>query len=54
MLAGQGRRADVDAVQRLCDTIPGTTLCPTGEAFAKPIGAMVRKFRAEFDALAPA
>ena len=32
-------------------TIKGSTLCPTGEAFAMPIEAMVTKFRAEFEAL---
>jgi len=29
----------------------GLTLCPTGEAFSVPIGAMVGKFRNEFEAL---
>jgi NADH-quinone oxidoreductase subunit E/NADH-quinone oxidoreductase subunit F len=35
----------------MCDTIMGTTLCPTGDAFSMPIRAMVRKFRSEFEAL---
>jgi NADH:ubiquinone oxidoreductase subunit F (NADH-binding) len=48
---GHGHRADLEVVGRLCTTIRGTTLCPTGEAFAAPIQAMVTKFRNEFEAL---
>ncbi|MCK9461387.1 MAG: NADH-quinone oxidoreductase subunit NuoF [Proteobacteria bacterium] len=51
LAAGHGSREDIDTVLRLCQTIRGTTLCPTGEAFAMPIQAMVKKFRGEFEAL---
>jgi NADH-quinone oxidoreductase F subunit len=51
ILAGQGKMEDIDSVLRLCGTIKGSTLCPTGEAFSLPIDAMVRKFRSEFEAL---
>ncbi|HPC81758.1 MAG TPA: NADH-quinone oxidoreductase subunit NuoF [Thermoanaerobaculaceae bacterium] len=51
IVAGRGSRADIDRVLRLCAAIKGTTLCPTGDAFAIPIEAMVTKFRAEFEAL---
>ncbi len=54
LVEGHGTLSDIDTVERLCATIPGSTLCPTGEAFAKPIGALVRKFRAEFEALVDA
>jgi NADH-quinone oxidoreductase F subunit len=51
LVDGQGSKADIDLVLRLCHTIKGTTLCPTGEAFSVPIEAMVTKFRGEFEAL---
>ena len=51
IVAGRGTLADLDLVVRLCQNIKGTTLCPTGEAFATPIEAMVTKFRDEFAAL---
>lgn len=52
IVAGKGTLADIDLVLRLCREIKGTTLCPTGEAFAVPIEAMITKFRGEFEALA--
>ncbi len=51
IVARRGSRADIDLVLRLCADIKGTTLCPTGDAFAVPIEAMVTKFRDEFEAL---
>jgi len=51
LVAGHGQAADIDTVLRICATIKGTTLCPTGDAFATPIEAMVSKFRPEFEAL---
>jgi NADH-quinone oxidoreductase E subunit len=51
IVAGQGTTADIDLVLKLCAGITGSTLCPTGDAFAMPIEAMVAKFRGEFEAL---
>jgi len=51
IVAGHGTSSDIDRVLWLCSRIKGTTLCPTGEAFAVPIDAMVTKFRGEFEAL---
>ncbi|MBN1944416.1 MAG: NADH-quinone oxidoreductase subunit NuoF [Bradymonadales bacterium] len=48
---GQGSIQDIDQVLELCQAIKGSTLCPTGDAFAIPIEAMVTKFRGEFEAL---
>jgi len=48
---GKGRMEDIDLVLHLTGNIKGLTLCPTGEAFAVPIQAMVSKFRPEFEAL---
>ncbi|OGJ91481.1 MAG: hypothetical protein A2268_00275 [Candidatus Raymondbacteria bacterium RifOxyA12_full_50_37] len=54
LLSGCGETADIDRILHLCDTIIGSTLCPTGDAFAMPIRAMVRKFLAEFETLVTA
>jgi NADH:ubiquinone oxidoreductase subunit F (NADH-binding)/NADH:ubiquinone oxidoreductase subunit E len=51
LVNGHGSSSDIDTILALCDTIMGTTLCPTGDAFSMPIRAMIRKFRAEFEAL---
>jgi len=51
LLAGKGKMDDIDLIVKLCRTIPGLTICPTGEAFSLPILAMVTKFRPEFEAL---
>lgn len=51
LVAGSGEKADVDRLLRMCATIKGSTLCPTGDAFAMPIEAMVAKYRKEFEAL---
>lgn len=51
VVAGRGTSADLDLILELCGRIRGSTLCPTGEAFAMPIEAMIGKFRHEFEAL---
>lgn len=51
ILDGEGRKEDIDAIIKICDNVKGYTICPTGEAFAVPIKAMVEKFRDEFEAL---
>jgi len=51
LIAGRGKMEDIELIVHLCRTIPGTTICPTGEAFSLPILAMMTKFRAEFEAL---
>jgi NADH:ubiquinone oxidoreductase subunit F (NADH-binding) len=51
--AGHGEPGDIDRILHLCQTIKGITICPTGLAFALPIGAMVEKYRDEFQALVP-
>jgi len=52
IVAGRGTSGDIDLVLKLCAAVRGSTLCPTGEAFAMPIEAMVTKFRPEFEARA--
>lgn len=51
ILEGKGKMEDIDLILHLTSNIKGLTLCPTGEAFAVPIQAMVSKFRPEFEAL---
>jgi NADH:ubiquinone oxidoreductase subunit F (NADH-binding) len=51
IVEGKGKMEDIDLILQLTGKIRGLTLCPTGEAFAVPIQAMVSKFRPEFEAL---
>ncbi len=53
LLSGFGEMKDLEACERIVNTINfgGSTLCPTGQAFAAPIKGMVEKFRDEFLAL---
>jgi NADH-quinone oxidoreductase E subunit len=48
---GKGEKGDIDKVLWFCDNIKGNTLCPTGEAYASPIKAMINKYRSEFEQL---
>ncbi|MCD6486696.1 MAG: NADH-quinone oxidoreductase subunit NuoF [Syntrophobacterales bacterium] len=51
LTSGEGTIENIDTILDTCDTIKGLTLCPTGDAFAMPIEAMVAKFRGEFEDL---
>lgn len=51
LVEGRGTFNDIEVVLQLCQTIPGLTICPTGEAFSIPVRAMITKFRLEFEAL---
>ncbi len=51
LIAGEGKKDDIDTIIKICDSVKGYTICPTGEAFAVPIKTMVEKFRDEFEAL---
>ena len=51
IINGMGKKQDVDTILGICKNVKGLTLCPTGDAFAMPIEAMITKFRDEFDAL---
>ena len=53
VVEGHGGPVDLENVLGLCRTIKGSTLCPTGDAFAMPIEAMVQKFKPEFERLFP-
>jgi len=47
--AGEATPMDLDVVASVQDNIMGNCLCVLGDSMAMPVGAMVRKFRAEFD-----
>ncbi len=47
---GKGSMQEFDIVLNMCKTIKGSTICPTGDAFAIPIEAMLTKFKDEFEA----
>ena len=51
IVKGKGENGDLDKILWFCDNIKGNTLCPTGEAYASPIKAMINKFRPEFEKL---
>jgi NADH-quinone oxidoreductase E subunit len=51
IVSRNGVMKDLDLVLHLCNTILGLTLCPTGDAFALPIRAMITKFQDEFESL---
>jgi len=51
ILNKRGNSTDINLIEEMCRNIPGLTICPTGDAFAIPVGAMIKKFRAEFEAL---
>ncbi len=51
ILNKRGNSTDINRIEEMCRNIPGLTICPTGDAFAIPVGAMIKKFRAEFEAL---
>ncbi len=53
LLKGQAVQADLDNMVRILESVNegGSTLCPTGQAFAMPIKAMYEKFKDEFQKL---
>ena len=49
VVRGEATPMDLDIVASVQDNIIGNCLCVLGDAMAMPVGAMVRKFRAEFE-----
>jgi NADH-quinone oxidoreductase F subunit len=47
----RGTPEDLQRALDLCATIKGSTLCPSGDAFASSIWTMMKKFSGEFEAL---
>jgi NADH-quinone oxidoreductase subunit F len=46
---GEGTPMDLDIIASVQDNIIGNCLCVLGDSMAMPVGAMVRKFRSEFE-----
>jgi NADH-quinone oxidoreductase subunit F len=51
LVAGKGRKADIDLLLRIADMMEGKTICPLADADVMPIRSFVTKFRSEFEAL---
>jgi len=49
IVAGQGRREDVDMLVAVANNIEGHTICALGDAAAWPVQSFVRHFRHEFE-----
>ena len=49
ILAGQGRRSDLDLLVDVANRIEGHTICAFGDASAWPVQSVVRHFRPEFE-----
>jgi NADH-quinone oxidoreductase subunit F len=50
VVRGDATPMDLDIVASVQDNIIGNCLCVLGDSMAMPVGAMVKKFRSEFDA----
>jgi len=46
---GNGKKGDLDNIEKLANNMLGKTLCPLGDAAAMPILAVVKKFRKELE-----
>lgn len=53
MVDGNGRKEDIDNIERLASNILGKTLCPLGDAAAMPILSIAQKFRKELASYVP-
>ena len=51
IVAGLGKRSDVDLLLKIADMMEGKTICPLADADVMPIRSFVTKFRSEFEAL---
>ncbi|MBK6597626.1 MAG: NADH-quinone oxidoreductase subunit NuoF [Proteobacteria bacterium] len=49
MLAGEGRRADIDLLVDVASRIEGHTICALGDAAAWPVQSFIKHFRHEFE-----
>jgi NADH-quinone oxidoreductase subunit F len=51
MIAGKGKRSDIDLLLKIADMMEGKTICPLADADVMPIRSFLTKFRGEFEAL---
>jgi NADH-quinone oxidoreductase subunit F len=50
LIAGKGKRPDLDLLYKIADMMEGKTICPLADADVMPIRSFVTKFRSEFEA----
>ena len=50
IVRGEGTPMDLDIIASVQENIIGHCLCVLGDSMAMPVGAMVAKFRGEFEA----
>jgi NADH-quinone oxidoreductase subunit F len=51
MVAGKGRKSDIDLLLKIADMMEGKTICPLADADVMPIRSFLTKFRSEFESL---
>ena len=51
LIAGKGRKADLNLLLKVADMMEGKTICPLADADVMPIRSFLTKFRDEFEAL---
>jgi len=51
IVAGKGKKADMDLLLKIADMMEGKTICPLADADVMPIRSFVTKYRSEFEAL---
>ena len=49
IMAGQGRREDIDLLVQVANKIEGHTICALGDAAAWPVQSFIKHFRHEFE-----
>jgi NADH-quinone oxidoreductase subunit F len=51
LVAGKGKKSDLDLLLKIADMMEGKTICPLADADVMPIRSFVTKFRSEFASL---
>ena len=51
LIAGKGKKSDINLLLKIADMMEGKTICPLADADVMPIRSFVTKFRSEFEAL---
>jgi NADH-quinone oxidoreductase subunit F len=51
IVAGRGKKSDMDLLLKIADMMEGKTICPLADADVMPIRSFLTKFRGEFEAL---
>jgi NADH-quinone oxidoreductase subunit F len=51
LVAGNGKKSDINLLFKIADMMEGKTICPLADADVMPIRSFLTKFRSEFEAL---